>query len=156
MQSGYFGDSMKVSVVIGEYVLSSVCIYGVPADAAVFSIAYWVAKRKGFGQFSCGNGFFLFWWGRAEEEARTRRGGLPLAVPADHAATVSGGGGACLLCRLPTLPLALFLPPIPPTPFPGGEGGAQGYFMQGASPLASPGIRPPAALIDLAVQVPCG
>ena len=32
-----------------------------------------------------------------------------------------------------------FLPPIPPTPFPGGEGGDQGYFMQGASPLASPG-----------------
>ncbi len=30
--------------------------------------------------------------------------------------------------------------PIPPTPFPGGEGGDQGYFMQGASPLASPGI----------------
>ena len=35
-----------------------------------------------------------------------------------------------------------FLPPIPPTPFPGGEGGAQGYFMQGASPLASPGLNP--------------
>ena len=32
-----------------------------------------------------------------------------------------------------------FLPPIPPTPFPGGEGGDQSYFMQGASPLASPG-----------------
>ncbi len=31
-----------------------------------------------------------------------------------------------------------FLPPIPPTPFPGGEGGDQSYFMQGASPLASP------------------
>ena len=32
--------------------------------------------------------------------------------------------------------------PIPPTPFPGGEGGDQGYFMQGASPLASPRLNP--------------
>ena len=32
--------------------------------------------------------------------------------------------------------------PIPPTPFPSGEGGAQGYFVQGASPLASPGLNP--------------
>ena len=31
--------------------------------------------------------------------------------------------GACLLGCLPTLPLACFLAPIPPTPFPGGEGG---------------------------------
>ena len=49
---------------------------------------------------------------------------------------------ACLSCRLSTLTLALLLPPIPPTPFPGGEGGDQGYFMQGASPLASPGLNP--------------
>ena len=45
----------------------------------------------------------------------------------------------------------LFLPPVypdfsftsapySPTPFPGGAGGDQGYFMQGASSLASPGI----------------
>ena len=33
---------------------------------------------------------------------------------------------------LPSCPLS------PPAPFPGGEGGDQGYFMQGASPLASP------------------
>ena len=50
--------------------------------------------------------------------------------------------GACLLCRLPTLPLACFPAPYPPTPFPGGEGGDQGYFMQGAKPLASPGLNP--------------
>ena len=31
--------------------------------------------------------------------------------------------GACLLCRLPTMPLVYFLSPIPPPPFPGGEGG---------------------------------
>ena len=48
---------------------------------------------------------------------------------------------ACLLGRLPPLPLAFFVAPIPPTPFPGGEGGDQGYFMQGASPLASPALN---------------
>ena len=50
--------------------------------------------------------------------------------------------GAC-----PALPPAypafsLFSCPLSPTPFPGGEGGDQGYFMQGASPLASPGLNP--------------
>ena len=38
---------------------------------------------------------------------------LPLWCPA----------GAYLLCRPPTLPLGCFPAPIPPTPFPGGEGG---------------------------------
>ena len=55
--------------------------------------------------------------------------------------------GACLLCRLPTLPSVYFSAPYPPARarralFPGGEGGDQGYFMQGASPLASPGLNP--------------
>ena len=36
----------------------------------------------------------------------------------------------------------LFCPLSPPTPFPAGEGGDQGYFMQGAAPLASPGLNP--------------
>ena len=54
--------------------------------------------------------------------------------------------GACLLCRLPTLPLACFPAPYPPARarralFPGGEGGDQGYFMQGAPPLASPAFN---------------
>ena len=44
-----------------------------------------------------------------------------------------------LMNRLSALPLVCFSAPIPPTPFPSGEGGDQGYFMQGASPLASPG-----------------
>ena len=60
-------------------------------------------------------------------------------MPVDFAAVVPEGV-ACLSCRLPTPPLPSFLPPIPPTPFPAGEGGDQGYFMQGASPLASPGL----------------
>ena len=50
------------------------------------------------------------------------------------------GGCAFFAARLPCLYL-LFCPPIPPTPFPSGEGGDQGYFMQGASPLASPGLN---------------
>ena len=36
--------------------------------------------------------------------------------------------GACFFCCLPTLPLVFVFPPIPPAPFPGGEGGDQGYF----------------------------
>ena len=51
-------------------------------------------------------------------------------------------------CWLPANP-AFSLLPCPPSPararralFPGGEGGDQGYFMQGASPLASPGAEP--------------
>ena len=60
--------------------------------------------------------------------------------------------GACFFGCLPPLPLAYFAAPLPrrgrispPTRarralFPSGEGGDQGYFMQGASPLASPGL----------------
>ena len=32
--------------------------------------------------------------------------------------------------------------PHPPAPLPGGKGENQGYFMQGASPLAPPGLNP--------------
>ena len=83
--------------------------------------------------------FFFLGRGRAGEEARTRWG-LPLAEPADLAAAVPGGV-ACLLCRPPTLPLACYIAPIPRPPS-RREGGDQGYFMQGASPLASPGLNP--------------
>ena len=44
--------------------------------------------------------------------------------------------GACPIGRPPTLPLPSFLPPIPPTPFPGGEGGAPKFISPGASPPA--------------------
>ena len=63
-------------------------------------------------------------------------------------ASVSGARRmACLLCRPPPPPLACFSAPYPPARarraiFPGGEGGDQGYFMQGASPLASPRLNP--------------
>ena len=38
--------------------------------------------------------------------------------------------------------LAYFLPPSPRPPSPPGKGEIKGYFMQGASPLASPGLYP--------------
>ena len=58
-------------------------------------------------------------------------------------------GGACLFGRLLPLPLACFSAPLPRRrrisprpPSPTGKGGTKGYFMQGASPLASPGLNP--------------
>ena len=67
--------------------------------------------------------------------------------------------GACLLCRQPTLPFrtpqgglpslspacpafSLLSFPHPPAPFPAGRGRDYSFFMQGASPLASPGAEP--------------
>ena len=66
------------------------------------------------------------------------------ACPAGHrnrgrSSRQRGHGG---FARRIFLPYQSFSAPIPPTPFPGGEGGVQGYFMQGASPLASPGLNP--------------
>ena len=79
----------------------------------------------------------------------------------------------CLPCRPPLLPLALPFAPIPRPPSQR-EGGDQGYFMQGASPLASPrlnsrgtgstcrcrrlngGRAPPALLARRALAVPGG
>ena len=55
------------------------------------------------------------------ERWRCPVGGVPSWSLVRLAAMVPGGG-ACLLCRLPTLPLAYFLAPIPLTPFPAGRG----------------------------------
>ena len=53
---------------------------------------------------------------------------------------------ACFLGLLPALPLVCFLSPIPPPALaerssPPGKGETLGYFMQGASPLASPAFN---------------
>ena len=60
--------------------------------------------------------------------------------------------GACPLCRLPTLPSPFFLPPSPQPP-PGGKGETKSLFRRGLRPR-HPGIKPPAALIVSAKQVP--
>ena len=53
----------------------------------------------------------------------------------------------CPVGRLPTLPLVCFLAPYPPNPLPRwGRGRLRLFFMQGASPLASPGAGRDAAL----------
>ena len=62
--------------------------------------------------------------------------------------------GACLPCRPPALPLACFPAPIPPPPFPSGEGGVPKFISPGARPRR-PGIKPPAALTEPAKRVPC-
>ena len=52
------------------------------------------------------------------------------------AAGVSGTRrGACRLCRLPTLPLALFSCPHPPAPFPAGRGRFFVFLCKGLRPL---------------------
>ena len=57
--------------------------------------------------------------------------------------------GACPLCRLPTPPLACLLAPIPPDPLPGGKGEIFCFLMQGAPPLASPGLDGARHWLDL-------
>ena len=50
--------------------------------------------------------------------------------------------GACLLCRLPTLPFVYLPVPIPPTPFPRGEGGDFWLsYARGSAPCI-PGVEP--------------
>ena len=49
------------------------------------------------------------------------------------------GGRAFLVADSPCLQLTFF-PPSPLPPLPAGRGENQGYFMQGAPPLASPGL----------------
>ena len=70
-------------------------------------------------------------------------GGLPGWLPADRAIPESTGGGACLLGCPPPLTLVCFFAPYPPSPLPRrGRGRLKVVFMQGAPPLASPGLNP--------------
>ena len=91
----------------------------------------------------------------AADVGGARRGGLPALSPADLAVPESVGV-ACPLCRRLTLPFVFFLAPIPPAPFPSGEGGDQGYFMQGASPLASPRLSRRRHGLNLRCRCPLG
>ena len=71
-------------------------------------------------------------------------GGAGRRSPADLAAAVFAGG-ACLLCRLPTLPLAYFSAPIPPQPpSPPGKGETLGYFYARGFAPCIPGAEPTA------------
>ena len=69
-------------------------------------------------------------WGRTTRPA----GGVSPALPARRALAAPGGGLAFFVARRPCLWFT-FLPPIPPAPFPGGEGGDQGFFhARGCAP----------------------
>ena len=67
-------------------------------------------------------------------------GGVPALSPAYPATVVPAGG---LPALPPVNPAFNLLPcPHPPSPLPGGKGVTIGYFLQGAAPLASPGLNP--------------
>ena len=73
---------------------------------------------------------------------RTTRpaGGLPGWLPVRRALAAPSGGLPSLSPAAPAFSLISF--PHPPIPLPGGKGGTKVFFMQGASPLASPGLNP--------------
>ena len=75
----------------------------------------------------------LFWGAGAGSIFRARRGACPsLAGSAGVGGTLRG---ACPLCRLSPLPLALPFAPIPPTPFPAGRGRLLVFLCKGLRPL---------------------
>ena len=58
------------------------------------------------------------------------------------------GGGACLFCRLPTLPFAFLFAPYPPTPLPRrGRGRPRLFHARGSAPCI-PGAEPTRHLHD--------
>ena len=74
-----------------------------------------------------------------------------------YPATVVPAGGACLLCRLPPLPLAFFPAPYPPDPLPRwGRGRFFCFLMQGAPPLAFPALDRLRHLQNLPCRCPEG
>ena len=103
--------------------------------------------------------------------SRCQAGGVPPALPARRALAVPSGGqwfrspaypaavvpGGGLPSLSPANPAFSFvLAPIPPTPFPSGEGGDFLFsYARGFAPCI-PGIRPPAALTEPAMQVTGG
>ena len=81
--------------------------------------------------------------------------GVPGWLPADLAAVVPGGV-VRFLCRLPTLPLAYLLSPIPLPPFPAGRGEIFLFsYARGFAPCI-PGAEPEATLGQGANHAPGG
>ena len=79
--------------------------------------------------------------GRGSPRLFHARGSAPCIPGLNPSGTGKGGKPrarrvACLSCRLPTLTLVCFFAPIPPTPFPSGEGGDYRFILPGASPPA--------------------
>ena len=94
---------------------------------------------------SPGLGGARHWWTMPVAKERGDRGRGTSAfemVLSPGAGRTSAAGVLAFFAACPPCLCFTFLAPIPPTPFPGGEGGDQSYFMQGASPLASPGLNP--------------
>ena len=119
--------------------------------------------------------------GKGEIFSFLMQGASPLASPGwagrgaalnRRALAVPRGGRALLVAGSPLPPrypvgslpslspaypaFSLFVCPHPPTPLPSGKGEIFSFFMQGASPLASPGAGRGAALARLALAVPRG
>ena len=101
-----------------------------------------------FSLLSCPHPPYPLPGGKGEILGYFMQGASPLASPRlsqrrrwNRGRTARPAGGVPALS--PAYPAFGFVScPIPPTPFPGGKGENQGYFMQGASPLASPRAEP--------------
>ena len=88
-------------------------------------------------------------------QSGTRRGGAGGRSPADLAIPAPAGG-ACFLCRLPTLPLVYFPAPYPPAPLPSGKGGESKFsYARGFAPCI-PGAEPARHWLALPIRHPAG
>ena len=94
--------------------------------------------------------------GKGENQSFLMQGASPLASPAlDRLRHLQSlplwcpQGGLPSLSPVAPLPLPSFLPPIPPTPFPGGEGGESKFsYARGFAPCI-PATEPTRHLLDL-------
>ena len=76
-------------------------------------------------------------------------GGQGGQSPADLAVSESAGGGLAFLVACLPFYFSFNSAPIPPTPFPGGEGGDSKYISPGATAPGTPAIGWEAALVLL-------
>ena len=118
-----------------------------PADRAIpestGGLAFWVTRRPCLYLLSCPHPPSpLPLRGRGSPRLFHARGSAPCIPGAEPSAAREKRGepyarqGACLSCRPPPLTLACFFAPIPPAPFPSGEGGDYKFILPGASPPA--------------------